>query len=203
MKKKTNTILTVSWKMDELYKAFAEEGIPSTDENVQKVLSPSTLDRIRESALRKGWDIFREQLSHLEAKGEEREAGFREFCAEKRAYSWRGEGIWYSGSVHVEIEGQGSIEWKVSDTELLRAHLAKSLSQNPYISADDIFEIISNELDDVLNTEYKEYIEEDDYYPPVGEDFEFDYIVNGFCRKCGLEVTSCDFDGSTSGYEPN
>ena len=38
MAKKTNTILTVRWSMDDLYEAFAEAGIPSTEENIKKVL---------------------------------------------------------------------------------------------------------------------------------------------------------------------
>ena len=87
--------------------------------------------------------------------------------------------------------------------ELLRSHLADILSRNPYISADSIFEILSSELDDVLNKDYKYYAEADDYYPPVGEDFEFDYRVEEFCKKCGLEVISCEYDGSTSNYEEN
>ena len=203
MKKKTNTILTVRWSMDDLYDAFAEEGIPSTDENVKRVLSEATLERMRESAVRQGWDILHEQIGLLEAKGEEAEAGFREFCEGEWAYSWSGESTWYVDNVHVDIEGEGSVEWKVSDKKLLRTHLLDTLSRNPYISADGIFEMISNELDNVLDNEYKEYAEADDYYPPVGEDFEFGYIVEDFCKKCGLEVISCEFDGSTSDYEPN
>ena len=203
MKKKTNTILTVRWSMDDLYDTFAEEGVPSTDDNVKKVLSEATLNQIRESAVRRGREILREQIRLLEPKGEEKEAGFREFCEGEWVYTWSGEGTWYSGNVHVDIEGEGSAEWKVSDIELLRSHLSDILSRNPYISADSIFEIISSEMDDILNDEYQEYAEDDDYYPPVGEDFEFGYIVKNFCKKNGFEVISYEFDGSTSDYEPN
>lgn len=203
MKKRANMIMTIRWTMDDLYEAFAQEGIPSTDENVKMVLSEETLVRMRESAVRQGCEILHEQIRLLESKGEKAEAGFREFCEGVWVYSWSGEGTWYAGNVHVDIEGAGSAEWKVSDTKLLRSHLSSILSRNPYISAKGIFEIISSEMNDVLDDEYKEYAEDDDYYPPVGEDFEFGYIINDFCKKCGLEVVSYEFDGSTSDYEQN
>lgn len=203
MAKKTNTILTVRWSMDDLYEAFAEAGIPSTDENIKKVLSEETLERMRESAAKHGWEILHEQIAQLSADGEEPEAGFREFCEVGWTYTWSGKATWYADHVHVDIEGEGTAEWKLAAEELLRKHLGVKLLRNPYMSADSIFKLISDKLDEMLDAEYKEYAEGDGYYPPVGEDFEFDYHMKKFLEKCGLELTSCDYDGSTSDYEEN
>ena len=203
MKNRTKTILTVSFDMDDLYQVFADENIPSTDENVEQVLSEETKKKLRDSAFQKGLDVLREQVKELENKGEEKEAGFLEFCQDEWEYTWQGEGTWHSGGVHVDIDGNGTVDFKVSDLEKLRAFLGDTLKKNPYLSADDLFALLSEELDDVLDSEYEDYAEVDDYYPPVGEDFEFRYYVEEFCKKCGLELTSCDFDGSTSDYEPD
>ncbi len=203
MKNRTKTILAVSFDMDDLYQVFADENIPSTDENVEKVLSEKTKKKLRDSVRRQGLKIFREQVRELENRGEKKEAGFLEFCQDEWEYTWEGEATWYSGGVHVDIDGNGTAELRVSDPEKLRAFLGDTLKKNPYLSADDIFELICQELDDELDSDYKYYADAEDYYPPVGEDFEFRYYVEEFCKKCGLELTSCDFDGSTSDYEPD
>jgi len=203
MKNRTKTILTVSFDMDDLYQVFADENIPSTDENVEQVLSEETKKKLRDSAFQKGLDVLREQVKELENKGKEKEAGFLEFCQDEWEYTWEGEATWYSGGVHVDIDGNGTAELRVSDPEKLRAFLGDTLKKNPYLPADDIIELICQELDDELDSDYKYYADAEDYYPPVGEDFEFEDYLKDFCDKCGLEITSCDFDGSTSDYEPD
>ena len=87
MKNRTKTILTVSFDMDDLYQVFADENIPSTDENVEQVLSEETKKKLRDSAFQKGLDVLREQVKELENKGEEKEAGFLEFCQDEWEYT--------------------------------------------------------------------------------------------------------------------
>ena len=48
----------------------------------------------------------------------------------------------------------------------------------------------------------EEYCTDDDYYPPVVEDFEIEYHVQEWCKKNGFEFISCDGDGEEGEYEP-
>jgi len=45
-------------------------------------------------------------------------------------------------------------------------------------------------------------MDDDDYYPPVAEDFDGKGEVEDFCEMNGLEIVECSYDGSTGDFEP-
>ena len=58
------------------------------------------------------------------------------------------------------------------------------------------------ELQSWLDNDFEEYCTEDDYYPPVVEDYELDYYVKEWCEKHGFNLISCKGSGRDKGFEP-
>jgi hypothetical protein len=131
--------------------------------------------------------------------------GLIEFCDKEWTFSWEGYEVWYADHVHMDCECTTEAILEVSDKKLVKAEMKKLVETNPFVTAQEIFEIYQEELEDILNRDFREYSQGDDYYPPVAEDYDSNYlcVLEDFCAKHGFEIITYEFDGSTSDYEPN
>ena len=127
--------------------------------------------------------------------------GLREFLAGEFMTRWEGEADWErdGGSVHCTFNADivlKPLEKASEDRELLEL-----LKKNPFMPADDIHSYFEKKLLEYLDSEFDDYCSDDDYYPPVAEDFGVDYYLAKWCKSCGFEVVSCDGSGDTSDFE--
>ena len=53
-----------------------------------------------------------------------------------------------------------------------------------------------------LDGEFEEFCEDDDYYEPVVEDYDFEYDMKQICPRYGLEAFDITYEGSDEGFEP-
>ena len=53
---KTDIILEIKWTKQDVIHILDEEGIPATDENVNKIISADNLKRLQERSIQCGWD---------------------------------------------------------------------------------------------------------------------------------------------------
>jgi hypothetical protein len=132
-------------------------------------------------------------------------AGLKEFCGGEWEFLWEGFAVWYASHVHVDCSANAKALLKVSDRKLVRERLKKLVKTNPFISAEKIFEEYNDELCELLDGDFKFYVEAEDYYPPVAEDYGENYedVLEKFCKKHGFEIIDCEFEGDTSNFEPN
>ena len=93
----------------------------------------------------------------------------------------------------------------MADPQKVSEDLKKMLAKNPLVSAEEIFAHYADKLLQLLDDDFESYCTDDDYYQPVVEDYvdNFDYVVQDFCKKHGLEMVSSKFNGFSSDFEPD
>ena len=136
-----------------------------------------------------------------DAWDDKRLAGLNSFVKKELEIEWNGEACWDDGDGYVECDYHAVICIVPVDGKISDSGLEKKLRNNPFLSEEAIAEYFKKELSDYLNSEFEEYCTCDDYYPPVGEDFEVDYYAEDWCKKHGFEMLSVDGEGSTGDYE--
>jgi hypothetical protein len=131
--------------------------------------------------------------------------GLKEFCSKEWSFPWEGFEVWYADHVHMDCYCTAEAILEVNDKKLVKVEMKKLVATNPFVTAQEIFEIYQKELDELLDRDFEEYVQFDDYYPPVTEDYDSNYlsILEDFCAKHGFEIISYEFDGSNSDYERN
>jgi len=131
--------------------------------------------------------------------------GLKEFCAREWSFPWQGFEVWYAGSVHVDCSYTAEVMIRVCDKKLVEEDVKKLVETNPFIAATEIYKKYHDELCKLLDRDFQDYAQADDYYPPVGEDYDSNYecVLEEFCKKHGFEIISYECDGETSDYEPN
>lgn len=67
----------------------------------------------------------------------------------------------------------------------------------------EIREAVAKQLSSDLGREFEEFYEDDDYYEPVVEDYDFEYDLKKYCRKYGLQVRNFTYEGKDGGFEPD
>lgn len=132
-----------------------------------------------------------------------KEQGFVEFCESDWMVSWQGMGTWYIQNVHVDCEARADIVIRAQDAGKVRAVLAKKLRRNPFMTAREIHVWFAEKLRDRLDEDFQEYVQAEEYYPPVAEDYETSEVAERFCKEYGFGLIFCEESGSTSNYEPN
>ena len=126
-----------------------------------------------------------------------KEVGFEEFCDEEWTVDWNGSSEWRTkrgGSF--PCSANATLTFTVRDKEKLHEHLSIELQSNPFLSADDIFEILEKEIEDDLDDDMDDYCNADDYYEPYLEEFvsEGTYESEKKWESWGLEIV--EFTGS-------
>lgn len=107
--------------------------------------------------------------------------------------------------MHLDCTASGSATIRVSDPGKIEADQAKLLEENPFMSAEQIFELYDKQLSEELDSDFDEYCTCDDYYPPVVEDYDENYkhFIQEFCIKYGREMLDYECEGDTSDFIPN
>ena len=130
-------------------------------------------------------------------------AGLMQFKTEKISYQWKGSATWYVSNGCVDCYYDAEIEIAPTDDLVTEGELKRLLKKNPFMSKESIREYYIKELKEYLDSEFNDYVNADDYYEPVAEDFELEYCVKDWCKKNGFELLSCKGDGGDDGFEPS
>ena len=126
-----------------------------------------------------------------------KELGFEEFCKSEWTIEWDGRCDWHTkhgGSYPCSAEA--SLTFAVGDKKKLHDHLGSELKKNPFLSEDDIYGILLEQIEEDLDSDMREYCDADDYYEPFLEEFvgEGTYESEAKWRSWGLEIV--EFTGS-------
>lgn len=127
--------------------------------------------------------------------------GFEELCESTWEFEWEGSGRWERNGGHYDCSATVTVDVKVKDKDLALKALEKILLKNPFTDSDTLFELLQKKMEAALQEDFEEYIESDDYYPPVMEDYDAEYGLNKCCQKLGLKITYIGTKGSMSDYE--
>lgn len=143
-------------------------------------------------------------VSNMRGWKEKEALGLREFCNNEWTFKWDGSTEWDAGNVYMDCTCHVEIVITVCDTGKLESKMQKILEKNPFVLAKDIFKEVSKQLSKKIEEDFTYYVEADDYYPPVMEDYSINCedVVERFCDEFGLEIISFDYDGDNSDYEP-
>ncbi len=129
----------------------------------------------------------------------------QDFCKKEWSFPWEGFETWYSGNVHVDCSCTAETIIQVINKSKVYEDTEVFLREHSFATANQIYGEYLNKLCEILDDDFHEYAQCDDYYPPVGEDYAINYsdIVERFCNEHGFEIISCQCDGETSDYEQN
>lgn len=141
-----------------------------------------------------------EHIAEWDARKEE---GFRKLCSgELEMHVENENSAWHRDSVHVDCSFTASATFRVKDQKTTRKALADMIDSDPYVSSEKLTEYLENQLQENLDTDFEEFCTEDDYYPPVPEDYSDNfeaYVLKPFCEKYGLECV--DYSGQGDGAD--
>lgn len=130
-------------------------------------------------------------------------AAFEDLCGlEDWPFVWEGEAEWTCRDGFVGCNGHGEAMLRVADRKKLLTVLQKALLNFAYCSLEEIQEAIAKQLCADLDGEFEEFCEDDDYYEPVVEDYDFEYDMKQICPRYGLEAFDITYEGSDEGFEP-
>ena len=73
---------------------------------------------------------------------------------------------------------------------------------HPGFQKQDVIEALQNSICAKLDDEFEDCCSEDDYYPPVVQDFEAEEYAREWAEERGLKLVSFTGSGSDGGYEP-
>lgn len=128
--------------------------------------------------------------------------GFIEFCGRSWHFKLKAESAWNNDGCCVDAEFSASFDLEVCDKEILVGQLKALLTSNPYVKAEAIYQHTEKILKAELSKDFDGYVTAEDYYPPVAEDYGYNYeeIINEFCGNYGFKVSDLEMDGETSDY---
>lgn len=125
------------------------------------------------------------------------EAGFGKFCEKEWSLEWHGNCDWYSKhGRNYPCFAEVSLTFAVQDIESMRSHFSEELTSNPFLSEDDLYRILTKQIEDDLDRDMEDYCNADDYYAPFFEEFvgEGTYDSEEKWKSWGLEII--EFTGS-------
>ena len=133
---------------------------------------------------------------------EKKGAQFEALCGlSEWLFDWKGETEWHSGGGYVTCTGDGSAALRVCDRKKLEAWLREKQPRYEYSTLEELTGCIAEALRSQMDGAFEEYCQEDDYYEPVAEDFEFERELREAAGEMGIEVLWTDYDGDISDYE--
>ena len=130
--------------------------------------------------------------------------GLSQFLKEEFSYEWKGFAVWDEGNGTVDCHYEARIRLKPTETISEDKELVALLARNPFTPKEVIHDLFAKRLQEYLSYEFEEYCTEDDYYPPVVEDFgsNMEYALPEWSKENGFEFVSWEGDGDDGGYEP-
>ena len=131
--------------------------------------------------------------------------GFREFCDKEWKYKFHGEHTWHHGGGSEDCWVDIEMSFVVEESELFKELIKRDFTDNPFLSVEAIYDIVSDRLNELLQNDMEEYAEAETYYEPYMEDYQSngEPVVKEFCDNYGLKLLSFECDGSESGFEPD
>ena len=140
-------------------------------------------------------ELFGEQ--NVKTWDDARELGFKEFCKKEWTVDWDGDADWHTkhgGSY--PCSAYAHLTFTVRDAEKLHDHLSSMLKSNPFLSADEIYDFLSSQIEGGLDNDMQEYCDADDYYEPYWDEFVGNgtYDSEKEWKSWGLEIL--EFTGS-------
>lgn len=136
-------------------------------------------------------------------KDKDRE-GLKQFLSEKFVCTWKGSAVWDEGNGTVNCRYKVEIVLKPTEAITSDRELSRQMEKNSFMTKEAIHELFARRLKEDLDYKFEEYCTEDDYYPPVVEDFgvNLEYDLPRWCKENGFELVSFEGDGDDGGYEP-
>ena len=152
-----------------------------------------------------------------------KDQGIDDFCGKEWTLSWQGEAEWKSGGVRtectataqvtVEVQNQAFFRKRIKD---LNSHVSPTdrhlyrfdrygstiLRKEPGHTAESICAFLEGQMAAELDLDLEDYVTEDDYYPPVMEDYDDNLkaAAESFCELFGLKMLHCTCSGDMSDY---
>lgn len=129
-------------------------------------------------------------------------AGLAAFCAHEHEISWEGNAEWDSGATTLDCHFDLKVVVEAVSADEVETYLGMWLVEDPFMDEDKIVGIMADDLGAVLDAEFEEWCDCDDYYPPVAEDFEYEDALSQWCGEAGLKIVSAEGSGLSGGFEP-
>ena len=173
-------------------------------------------------------DEFRETEQQWAHKGagivqQKTDCAIDAFCAKEWKLCWEGTTEWKSGRVRTECTAKAEITVRVQDKAFFReriktlnSHVSATdrhlyrfdpygttvLRKEPGNTAESICSFLEGQMAAELDLDLEDYVTEDDYYPPVMEDYEDNLkaAAESFCELFGLKMLHCVCSGDMSEY---
>ncbi len=146
-----------------------------------------------------------------------------DFCAKEWVLAWEGSADWKSGRVRTECTAAAKITVRVKDKTFfqsrireLNSHVSAGdrhlrrydqygstiLPKEPGNSAESIRSFVEGQLAAELDLDLEDYVTEDDYYPPVMEEYGdcLKAAAESFCKLFGLRLVSSSCNGDMSDF---
>ena len=146
------------------------------------------------------YDAAIEELSRLLDEQQKLEAKSR-ITLDGWTFLWNGESVWDAGNGTVDCTYEAKAVFKptqdIRGPEIRQLQIAKS-----GFSQVDLYQALEKSLKNILDSEFEDYCQEDDYYQPVVEDFDAEYYIRKWAEERGLELTAFEGDGFDGGFEP-
>lgn len=133
-------------------------------------------------------------------------SGFQQICNMGEGewhFCWEGQADWHSDGGTAVCHGSGGAYLQVTDQKKLKKWLQNRLQNYPYSTLPQIKDVVSEYLSEKLDADFDDYCNEDDYYQPVAEDFEFDYYLTAACKSLGIIPDGFIYDGECDDWEPD
>lgn len=128
--------------------------------------------------------------------------GLKSFMEHKWDIEWFGDAQWDNGQGYVDCAFHAIITIAPIKGRINEPELEKMLSKNAFLSEEIISQYFKDSLLEYLDQNFENYCTYDDYYPPVGEDFEAEDYTEDWCKDHGFELIAFEGKGSTDDYEP-
>ena len=118
------------------------------------------------------------------------------------SYNWNGNAIWDYGTVAMDCHYQAKMTFGKGDSVVRGPEVQKLEMEKPGFTEEDVIIVLQDSLRDMLDQEFDDYCNEDDYYQPVVEDFEAEDYAREWAEERSIELSSFEGKGFDGGFEP-
>lgn len=156
------------------------------------------------SETRKEYDEASEKLAELLEQRDNLNRGLDggRVSLQEWSYTWQGHAIWDDGTGTIDCTYQAKMTFRSKGTAPRGKEIRDLEMNKPGFTDKDAIRALHDSLRIDLDAEFEEYCAEDDYYQPVVEDFEAEYIARKWAEERNLQLITFEGSGSDEGYEP-
>lgn len=127
-----------------------------------------------------------------------------EFCNSEWVIELSDTEYWETGRDYLECQLDASLTFTVEDRDKFAGAIKEYFGDKTIASTEAIREQLENIYSRRIKADFEDYCNEDDYYPPVAEDYDsnYVYVIREFCSAYGLKIVAYKCSGETGDYEP-